>query len=250
VASLARIEPRPQQRAALALLVSAAAAGAGTALAFATSGIAATLDRHLGWSLAFLISTIVLQLCGVRLAGEGTISLSAIGIIASAIAFGAGPAMGVAVVAATTQWLRTRGPLHRAVFDASNFALSAGAASLTYHGIAATQTSGTLRLVAAVAAGLVYTSVNHGLLCLAIGLSNARAPHTVWLERFHWARYQFLAYGALALLAAAGNGKPGVLTLLAFVVPPFLLWRTLQNGWTHHSSGRSDSPHPRSGGSC
>ena len=231
MASLAHPQPRPHHRAGIAVasLVTVVAAGAALGLALAAPGLGSSLHQHLSWLLTFLAATVFLQLCAVRLPGQGTISVSAVGIVAAAIALGAGPAMAIAVVAALTQWVRARGLLHRALFDASNFALSAGVASLTYHGLADAQSSGALRLLGAVLAGLAYTTVNHGLLCAAIGVSARRSPYKVWAERFHWARYHFLAYGALALLAVTANDQLGSISLLALILPPLLLWRTMQN---------------------
>ena len=85
------------------------------------------------------------------------------------------------------------------------------------------RSSGLVRLLAALLAGLAYVSVNIGLLCFAMALSEARSPLSVWHERFHFARFHFLAYGALGLLAATAYDQLGTAALLPFVLPPMLL---------------------------
>ncbi len=136
--------------------------------------------------------------------------------------------MAIGVCAALTQYLRSRGLFHGALFDAANFALSAGAAALVYQHLADVSHSGGVRLIAALLAGLAYTAVNHGLLCLAMGLSETRSPVAVWRERFHFARYHFLAFGALALLAVTAYDEVGAASLLALVLPPILLAQSMR----------------------
>jgi hypothetical protein len=77
-------------------------------------------------------------------------------------------------------------------------ALAAGAAGVVFAQFSDLDDSAPVRVVAALLAGLAYTAVNHGVLCLAMAASEARRPLTVWRERFHWARFHFL--GALGLL--------------------------------------------------
>jgi HD-GYP domain-containing protein (c-di-GMP phosphodiesterase class II) len=45
----------------------------------------------------------------------------------------------------------------------------------------------------------------------------------VWLERFHWARFYFLLFGPLALVAETAYNLMGVQGLVAFTVPPALM---------------------------
>jgi hypothetical protein len=205
-----------------ALLVGATAAGASTAVAFAADEIRGALD-HPGRFLGFLVATVLLQLLALKVPGRGSVGVSAVGLVGAAIALGTGPAMAIAVVCALAQWLRSRGLAHRALFDAANMALAAGAAGLVFDAVVDADSSGFLTLVAAVLAGLAYTTVNHGLLCLAMGLSESRSPLAVWSQRFHWARYHFLAFGALGLLAATADAALGAFALVAFVVPAVLL---------------------------
>jgi hypothetical protein len=210
-------------RVGLSLLIAASAAGAATAIAFSVDAIADALSGQLGRSLAFLGATVLLQLFGLKVPGRGTVGVSAVGLIGAGIALGAGPAMAIAVCCAFAQWLRRRGLAHRAVFDAANLALAAGAAALVFERVADLDGSGSLRVLAALVAGLAYVLVNIGLLCLAMASSETRSPVAIWHERFQWARFHFLAFGALALLCASSYAQLGAAALVPFVLPPILL---------------------------
>jgi hypothetical protein len=236
VASLAQPQARLHHRAAVALaaLITLEAVGAALALAFTAPGLSNALHDHFGWMIVLLASTLLLQLAAVHLPGHGTISVSAVGVLAAAIQLGTGAAIVIAVAAALTQWVRARGLAHRALFDASTFALSAAAAALTYHATASASTSSSIRLLAALLAGLAYTTVNHSLLCLAISLSETRSPLKVWQKRFHWARHHFLAYGLLGLVAAITNQQLGFASLPVLLLPPILLAQTMRIRFEQH----------------
>jgi hypothetical protein len=219
-------------RAPVALLVGAAVAAAASSLTLQADAIQDAYNNRLPSSLAFLIASILLQLLGLKLPGRGTLSVSAVGLVGAAIALGTGPAMAIAVVTALAQWMRSRGLAHRALFDAANLALSAGAAGVAFERITSLETSGIVHLLAALLAGLAYVAVNLGLLCLAMALSEARSPLSVWHERFHFARFHVLAYGALGLLAATAADRLGAAALAAFLLPPILLALSMRDGLT------------------
>jgi putative nucleotidyltransferase with HDIG domain len=179
-------------------------------------------------ALTLLLLVLVLQAFSIQVYGRGSMSMSAIGLLAAGFMLGVGPAMVMAVLAALVQWARARGVLYKAVFDVGNFALTAGSGAAVYHLILLGGDSPGLKLTAATLAGVTYSAVNNGLLCLAITLSEGESFRRVWMERFHWARYHFLAWGPLALAAAIAYQKVGVSGLIAFVLPPALMlvsWR-------------------------
>src|SRR5438309_3748540 len=131
----------------------------------ASHGLVATASAEPARVATLHALTLALQMFSVRVYGRGSVSVSAIGILASAFLFDIGTTMAIGVLAATAQWIRSRSQLYKAVFDASNFALCAAAASLVFHAF------GGWRLLAAVLAGIVYTAINNGLLCLAMSLA-------------------------------------------------------------------------------
>jgi hypothetical protein len=191
-------------------------------LVIATPQIERTIQTQPNRVAALLALTLLLQLLSVQVYGRGSVSVSAIGILASAFVLNTGTAMAIAVAAALAQWLRRRGQLYKAIFDAANFALSAGAASLVYHALSSE------RFAAAVAAGLVYAALNNGLLCFAMSLAERTPFRSVWLERFHWARLHFLLFGPLALAGTIAYQQMGITGLATFALPPALMILSLR----------------------
>jgi HD-GYP domain-containing protein (c-di-GMP phosphodiesterase class II) len=56
-----------------------------------------------------------------------------------------------------------------------------------------------------------------------MSLSEDMAWRSVWLERFHWARYHFLLFGPLAFAGTIAFEQIGALGLAAFALPPALM---------------------------
>ena len=187
------------------------------ALTATSAGLISSAEKQPGRIVTLLALTLALQMFSVRVYGRGSVSVSAIGIVASAFLFDTGTTMAIAVLAAATQLVRRNSELHKAVFDASNFAISAGAASLVFHALH------DWRVPAAVLAGAVFAVINNGLLCLVMSFAERIAWRTVWFERFHWARFHFARFGQLALAATIAYEEVGVAGLVAFTLPPALM---------------------------
>ncbi len=186
-------------------------------LAVAAPQLARTVGERPQQVATLLALTLLLQLFSVQVYGRGSVGVSAIGILASAFVFNTGTAMAIALIAALVQWVRRRGQLHKAAFDAANFALSAAAASLLFHALEAP------RLLAAVLAGSAFALINNGLLCLAMSLAEHLRWRVIWNERFHWARFHFALFGPLALAATIAYEQTGATGLAAFALPPALM---------------------------
>ena len=116
------------------LLITLTAAGAGAALALAGPTAVDELAAHPLRTFEFLLLTLALQITSIPVHGSGRISVSAVGILATGFVLGPGAAMSFAFLAALVQWISGRGLLHRAIFDAAQFILSAGAGALVYRG--------------------------------------------------------------------------------------------------------------------
>ncbi len=186
-------------------------------LVFAGPHLLHTLREQPGRVATLLALTLLLQMSSVQVYGRGSVSASAIGILASAFVLGASAAMGIAIVAASAQWLRRRGKFHKGVFDVANFALSAAAAALVFDAIPQS------RLLAAVLGGFTYAAMNNGLLCAAMSLAEHASWRTIWFERFHWARFHFALFGPLAFAASIAYEQTGAPGLAAFALPPALM---------------------------
>ena len=183
----------------------------------ASHGLVATASAEPVRIATLLALTLGLQMFSVRVYGRGSVSVSAIGILASAFLFDTGTTMAIAALAAIAQSIRSRSQLYKAIFDASNFAVAGAAASLVFHALDG------WRLPAAVLAGAVYAVVNNGLLCLAMSLAEHTPWPAIWFERFHWARFHFALFGPLALAATIAYEQIGTAGLVAFTLPPALM---------------------------
>jgi HD domain len=199
-------------------LVIGLAIAAGAGLIATSEGALATATDDPGRVATLLALTLALQMFSVQVYGRGSVSVSAIGIIATAILFDTGTTMSIAVLAALAQVIRSRRrSLHKATFDVANFALSAAVASVVFQALS------DWRLVAAVLAGLAFAGVNNGLLSVAMSLAERAPWTTIWFERFHWARFHFALFGPLALAATIAYEQVGTAGLVAFTLPPALM---------------------------
>jgi hypothetical protein len=169
------------------------------------------------------VAALVLQLVSLNLEGKGSMGVSAIGIVAGAAILGTGSAMAIGIGLALAQWVRRRGPAFKAVFDASNFALAAGAAALLYDALVPDEPAAASVLGGASVAGAAYAVVNMGLLCFAMSLSEGRKPQLIWKERFEWAWFALLAFGPLAGIAAINYEQSHFCGILSLLLLPLLL---------------------------
>src|SRR6266511_5573430 len=155
-------------------LVVALAIAACAGLIAASHGLLTTASEQPARVATLVALTLALQMFSVQVYGRGSVSVSAIGIVASAFLFDTGTTMAIAVLAAAAQWLRRRNELYKGVFDVANFAVSAAAAALVF------QALDEWRLPAAVLAGLAYAVVNNGLLCYVMSLAERTPLRTIW----------------------------------------------------------------------
>ena len=189
------------------VLVTVVAAAAAAATAATLPATATTVGDHRADAVAALALTLGLELVVLRLPCRGSLNFASLGLVFAAITLGPGPALVIGAIAGIVRWLRTRGLLHRAVFDAGNMAIAAGAAAVAYDAVTATSTSGLVQFAAAGAAGGIYVAINHGLVCIAMSVSESRSPLLVWRERFHWARFYLLAFVPLAGSLTVGDDQ-------------------------------------------
>jgi HD domain len=213
--------PTPALDQRVVILVTGLGVAAAAALIAGGQGLVTTVGHQPGRVVTLLALTLALQMFSVEVYGRGSVSVSAIGIIASAFLFNTGTAMAIAVVAAVAQSVRRRPPVYKTIFDAANFALSAATASLIFHAL-------DWRLGGAVVAGAVFAGVNNGLLCLAMSFAERTPWTTIWLERFHWGRFHFALFGPVALAATIAYNQVGLAGLVAFTLPPALMILTVR----------------------
>ena len=199
------------------VLVTVVAAGAAAAIAATLPATASTVvDAPVDVATALAL-TLALELVVLRLPGKGNLNFASLGLVLAAVTVGLGPALAIGAIAGFVRWIRTRGLLHRALFDAGNMATAAGAAAVTYDALTGTSTSHLAQFAAAALAGAVYVAINHALVCIAMSVSESRPLLVIWRERFHWARYCLLAFVPLAGCLTVGDAQvgPGLVVSLA-----------------------------------
>jgi putative nucleotidyltransferase with HDIG domain len=177
---------------------------------------------------AFALLTLILQVIVVDVYGRGTLSYSGTGLLATAIVFGVGPAMILAVLAAVLLLVRMRSPLHRGLFNASNFALSVAAGGYVYDLFANPSQSTFERLGPSLLAGAAYCIVNVGLLTIVMSLAEGLRPLAVWNERFRWFTPYYLVSGPLAVALTSAYTDVGLVGMLAFTMPPLMMMLSIR----------------------
>ena len=198
-----------------AVLVVALVTAAGAAvLALTVAGATEALRAEPAAAVAFIALTLALQLFSIPLRSGGYIGVSAIGILAAAFLLGPGAAMLVGALAGVTRPRRAL-VLHRRLFDAGQFALSAAAAGYFHDTFAARTSSVGGALAVALLAGVIYAVVNNVLLCTVISLAEETPIRAVWHERFRAGRVFYLAFGPVALALAAAFENVAVAGLVA-----------------------------------
>jgi putative nucleotidyltransferase with HDIG domain len=165
---------------------------------------------------AFVAVTFGLQLASVPVYDRGAFSFAGSGMLALGFVFGVGAGMTVGAVMGIVNLVRRRGRLNRGIFDASQWALAAGAGAAVYHGVAPDAS----RLAAALLASAAFMVVNFSLLTLAMSIAESRNPVEIFQERFRWAIPYHLASGVLALTYVIAHDKMGTIGLIAFAAPP------------------------------
>ena len=220
------MESRPQSttsQGSVRLLIGCLSALALTCLVVSAGSLWEAISTQPAACAGFAGLTAALQLMAVRTGSRYAISGSGIALLAAGFTLGAGAAILAALTLACVHSIRSRPPLHRALFNGSVLLLaSAGAASL-YHLLETGSSSTGGRLTWALAAVSAYCAINSGLLALAMGLSEGKNPAALWRERLSWLTPHYLVAGIVALAATGAYSDFGLLALLVLGLPPALV---------------------------
>jgi hypothetical protein len=181
--------PNRGSKTGLAIVVVAAVAGAGTLLGLA--GLPPRFDTVF-W--AWFISCLAGEVLWIRTpTRNGTISMALSIDLAALIAL---PAASALLIIAASAFLASvyphRRPIHRAVFNAAQSTLAAGAAVLTIRFFTPADASVAVldqytNWPGLFAGGVAFFIVNSGLVALAIGLDTGRSIWASWRDNFGYA---------------------------------------------------------------
>ena len=187
-----------------------------------------TISARPGPYASFLALTLCLQLITVNVYGRGTLSVAGIGFLAVAFSFGVGPAAVAGVATALMHGLRVRGRVHRAIFNAATWSLSAAAAAAVFE-LTSTGSSTNARVIPAIVAGAVLWALNVGAMSYAMSLADGSSNVVaLWRKSFAWVTPYYLAFGPLALASTIAYEKMGWFGLAAFALPPALVMFAMQ----------------------
>jgi putative nucleotidyltransferase with HDIG domain len=170
-----------------------------------------------------LALTLALTLVTVELRAGARVSVAGIGLLTVGFALGPGAALAAAVAVALVHGARTRAEPARTVFNASTLAVAACAATGAFELLEAAGWTMLDRLGPALVAGIVFWTVNVGLLAVAFSLLEGEPARAIWRERLRWLTPYYAAFGPLALAATIAYDVGGVVGLLAFLLPPALV---------------------------
>ena len=184
-----------------------------------------------------LLAVIALVGVGEALALElddGSISVSAVGVLAGAALFGPRAALALAFAIAVVQWSAKRGQIHHVVFNIGALSLSSLAAAAIFAAGFDGQVGRLVTVGAGILAGLAYFAVNTSLLSLALAFEGRERWWQTWRERFFWLAPHYLVYGFIGGVIAIGYDSAGLYALAVFAVP-LLLMRKTQEAYLSHT---------------
>jgi diguanylate cyclase (GGDEF)-like protein/putative nucleotidyltransferase with HDIG domain len=185
-----------------------------------------------------LLAVIALVGLGEALALElddGSISVSAVGVLAGAALFGPRAGLALAATTAVVQWSAKRGQIHHVLFNIGALSLSSLAAAAVFS--VGYEDGGVGELITVVAgffAGAAYFAVNTALLSLALALEGRERWWRVWHERFLWLAPHYVVYGFIGGVIGIAYHAAGLYALAVFAVP-LLLMRKTQEAYLSHT---------------
>jgi diguanylate cyclase (GGDEF)-like protein/putative nucleotidyltransferase with HDIG domain len=199
--------------------------------------VAGLFGAALGTSTDWIGLIAVIMLVGVGQAlalevmDQGTLSVSAVGMLAGAALFGPRAALALAVTTVAVEWSARRPPVHSVLFNVGNLTF----ASLAAAGVFALGAEHKLLTAGGgIVAGAAYFGVNMGLLSLALALEGHERWWRVFRERFAWLLPHYVAYGFIGGVIAIGYQSVGLYALAVFAVP-LLLMRKTQEAYLAHT---------------
>ncbi len=162
-----------------------------------------------------------------------TMSVSYAVDFAALLLLGPHETMLVAVASAWSQCtfgMKTRNPLHRALFSMAGLAVTVQAAGFVYQrlGGVSGELGGTLAEIAGplVAAATVYFVFNTLLIAVAIGLSTSQPVLRVWNDNFLWSAPSYFVGAGIAFAATSAILNFGIWIALLLCAPLYLTYRT------------------------
>jgi diguanylate cyclase (GGDEF)-like protein/putative nucleotidyltransferase with HDIG domain len=178
------------------------------------------------------------QALSIEVERTGSISVSAVGALAGAAIIGPRAALPLALTMSAVEWSARRSRFHQLFFNVGALTLAslAAAALFSLHPDGPVSRAGYMAI--GLAAGLLYFTVNTGLLATAIALEGNDSPWRVWRERFRWLLVHYVLYGFIAAVIYEAYQPIGVWALVVFALPLFMM-RETQEAYVRHTERSS-----------
>ena len=144
-------------------------------------------------------------------------------ILASAISQGPGAAVVTAIAGGLSLGFARKKPMvaFKIAFNVCNYVLGGVTAALVYRGLGGIPRSveSETSLRAFLGATLGYYLINTLMVTAAVAMEKGLPLMSLWVEKFHWTAYSFLAGGSFALLVILFLQKAGIYSFI--IVFPF-----------------------------
>jgi diguanylate cyclase (GGDEF)-like protein/putative nucleotidyltransferase with HDIG domain len=196
----------------------------GIQAALALLSILPGISFDVSWTTLLLLCALVVaaEQFAIDISGRGKLSVSVVLILGAAFSYHETGILLTALAAALSLTVKSRSPLHRALFNFSTVVLSARGADLVVTalvGPAITAAPITTTILPAALAGLVYYAINQALLCAVRGIHENRRPWDIWYTDYRWLWPHFVVLGALGLIVALSYRDYGPVGVLALMAP-------------------------------
>ncbi len=188
---------------------------------------------ELDWAglLVFAGLTVALEFTAIELYSRGTtVSVGAVVMISGAALFGTPAVVALSIMTLLPTLIRRRAPLHRAIFNLSNYILCSAVvvASLSFFDDFHAQPAW-VQLPMMVAVSMLVYAANTATVSLVMSFSTGQPIDKVWHENFSWLWTYYIGFGVVAYALVYGYMHTGLLGVFVMLVPLVLLrWSQAQ----------------------
>ncbi|MFP5224490.1 MAG: HD-GYP domain-containing protein [Actinomycetota bacterium] len=209
------------------------------AAAVATGVIAALSNQGpIAWTgvLAFGSMGLLAEAFAVTTAAGTTYSVTFVVTIAAIATLGPlGAVLATLVTAVGVRDFRQRS-LDRHLFNAAQLTVSAGAAAIAFHLIAADPSRLAIAIPAALFAAALNFTINTGLVAGAVARSSSRRTVDVWRDQYANLGGAYAAYAVLGVMLAVLAEHAGWLSIFFLLVPVLIARAAFQTAITLHDA--------------
>jgi putative nucleotidyltransferase with HDIG domain len=176
--------------------------------------------------VVFAVLAILAELFQVNVYGFNTVSVSVAIIFASGLIAGLPGVAVTSAVVALTHYFRARPYFHQTVFNwATHVIAGTVPALMTYTlGLRFGIENLPVLLVEAVILGLLYYTIDTGLIAIAIGLSEKQGLWRTWHAQFRWLIFHYVALCIMGMFLAMAFQTLGLPGVVVFTLPPFMMY--------------------------